>query len=484
MSKKNRKLHPKTDSGKVPFGLKDGVMYEPMQVENGSACGCICPSCKAPLEAVANKTDKIYLVVRHFRHAKNKDCANGRETSIHLAAKQLIEEHRKIFLPAIEAKIETIVDARGVSHQSSNILRQEGIFKLQSVRLEESVGDFKPDLIAIDENGAELLIEIAVTSPVDEDKLGKIKKYGQPLVEVNASEVPIDNFEQLAQLLFEPVDVTKFEWKYHPDKAREELRLAEELNLILIDIEIKAKKEDELRRWRQQKAEVNRKVAQEKEQQRLANIEKERQEKAERFKAYPDAKKLGLFLEFLNIDESKVPWFLNYKVRGENSFGVARKTWQLSIFATFIQRSERRKKDHFNLEEIAIWVGQRFTVSQKFNNSDKVAIWDFLYKLCEIGILRCTSRQDQRFEIVEDNLMNLIASQISPPVDVSKLHVNNVEWVLVWPNSEFTAHIAQRYERNIAKFATGKELQGCFPMPEKKGWTMWQVATYLLETIN
>ena len=27
-----------TSSGKVPFGLKDGILYEPSQVERGSAC--------------------------------------------------------------------------------------------------------------------------------------------------------------------------------------------------------------------------------------------------------------------------------------------------------------------------------------------------------------------------------------------------------------------------------------------------------------
>lgn len=470
MSAENHKLHPKTDFGKlVPFGLKDGVIYEPKQVENGLACGCICPSssCNAPLEAVANKTDKDYdyKVVAHFRHAKDEGCVNGRESAIHLAAKQLIEEHGKIFLPAIVAKVQKR-DARGEMHQPFTILRQQGIIKLQSVRLEESVGDFKPDLIAIDENGVELLIEIAVTSFVGEDKLEKVKSYGRPLVEINASEVPIDNFKQLAQLLFKPVDVTKFEWKYHPDEVREELRLTEELNLKLKDIEIKAKKEDELRRFRQQKAEANRKHEQEKERQRIAELEEERLEKAKRFKEYPEAIKLGLFLKFLNIDESKIPWFLNYKVHGENSFGVARKTWQLSIFGVFIQRSEERKKERFSLEEVAIWVNERFVVTQEFSNSDKVAIWGFLDKLSDIGVLEHTGRQ--WFEIREDNLEHLIARRIPLPVDISKIHLNNVEWVHVWPNSDFTARIAKKYERKHYKICDWGRIAGLFPIVRDK----------------
>lgn len=458
--------HTNSDSAlRVPFGLRDGKMYEPTQVQNGLACGCICPSCERNLVAKANIPDKKYDHSPHFAHAKNEGCVNGRETAIHLAAKQLIEEHCKIFLPAIKVKVEK-EDARWKLHQLSTILRQNGIFKLQSVRLEKSVGDFKPDLVAIDEYGAELLIEIAVTSFVDEDKLEKTKKHGRPLVEINASEVPIGSFEQLAQLLFEPMDVTKFDWKYHPDKAREELRLTEELNLLIEDIEIKVKREDELQRWYKQKAEANRKHVQEKEQQRLARVENERLEKAMRFKECSEAKKLELFLIFLKIDESKIPWFLNYKVRGEKSFGVTRKTWQLSIFGSFIQRSAGRKTGNFNLREVAAWVNERFVVSQQFNNSDKVAIWDFLLNLSEIGILEHTRRQC--FKIREDNLENLIARRIPLPVDVSKIDLNNVEWVSEWPNREFTAQIAQRYERKHDEIRDWERIAGLLSKAREK----------------
>lgn len=450
---------------RVPFGLKNGKMYEPTQVKNGLACGCICPSCKRKLVAKANIADKKYDHSPHFAHDKNKGCVNGRETAIHLAAKQLIEEHGEIFLPVIEAKVE-LIDARRKVHPRSTLIRQEGIFKLQSVELEKSVGDFTPDLIAIDEYGAELLIEIAVTSFIDEHKLEKVKKYGRPLVEINASEVPIDNFEQLAQLLFEPVDVTKFEWKYHPDKAREELRLTEELNLLLEDIESKVKREDELQRWRQHNAEANRKFAQIKEQERLAEIEKERQEKADRFKGFSETKKLEVFLKFLKIDESKVPWFLNYKVSGEKSFSVTRKTWQVCIFGAFIQRSYGRRNEGFSAEQVVAWVDQRFIVTQEFKDSKKVAIWNFLSNLSRIGILEHTGRQ--WFDIHEDNLAILLARQISPPVDVSKINLNNIEWVFEWPSADFTARMAQRYERKHGKVCDWKRIAGLFSNASEK----------------
>ena len=77
----------------VPFGLKDDVLYEPQQVPNGKACGCLCPGCKHTLIARQNAKTP------HFAHAVGEDCQKGFETAVHLAAKQLIAERMELSIP-------------------------------------------------------------------------------------------------------------------------------------------------------------------------------------------------------------------------------------------------------------------------------------------------------------------------------------------------------------------------------------------------
>jgi len=81
----------------VPFGLKDDKLYEPKptQVENGKACGCVCPACKKPLVAKQNAKTP------HFAHAQDENCSRGLETAVHLAVKQIIAEKMEVRLPAV-----------------------------------------------------------------------------------------------------------------------------------------------------------------------------------------------------------------------------------------------------------------------------------------------------------------------------------------------------------------------------------------------
>lgn len=79
----------------VPFGLKDDKLYEPTQVLNGKACGCVCPACKKPLWAKQNAKTP------HFAHAQDENCSRGLETAVHLAVKQIIAEKLMVRLPAV-----------------------------------------------------------------------------------------------------------------------------------------------------------------------------------------------------------------------------------------------------------------------------------------------------------------------------------------------------------------------------------------------
>jgi len=120
----------------------------------------------------------------------------------------------------------------------------------------------------------------------------------------------------------------------------------------------------------------------------LENKQKE-EERAKKFKMLSSRQKLEKILKYLKIEEQMTPWFLNEKVNGEDSFEEGRKIWQLAILAQFIHRN---KDKSFNQAEVLDWIKLRFKVVEKFTNSEKVALWQFLSNLCEIGILKHTRK--------------------------------------------------------------------------------------------
>ena len=84
----------------IPFGRRsDGRLVEVSQVERGLACDCRCCACGERLLAKKGEVN-----VQHFAHLSGSDCATGAETTLHLAAKQLVADKRWIQLPGLEVQ--------------------------------------------------------------------------------------------------------------------------------------------------------------------------------------------------------------------------------------------------------------------------------------------------------------------------------------------------------------------------------------------
>jgi hypothetical protein len=164
---------------KVPYGEKDGRSFHVDEVENGIKCGCTCPGCGKKLIA-ANRGEKR---VHHFKHEKGAGYATCLESSLHLAAKDILLETKQITLPAAEYEFP--------GKQSSFLLAEAQMLTLDDVILEKREGDITPDVIAV-ANGVRIFIEIFVTHKVDEDKLDKIREMGVLAVEVDLSEYDRD----------------------------------------------------------------------------------------------------------------------------------------------------------------------------------------------------------------------------------------------------------------------------------------------------
>lgn len=142
------------------------------QVENGAACQCTCPHCHAPLIAKNGGQERAH----HFAHDNSSEFAGCAETALHLAAKQLISDHKRITKPAIL--------------NSSGLME---MILLDTVELEYRMENpANGDWIVADcytttcENP--LIIEIAVNHHVDPAKADKLKALDIPAIEIDLSD--------------------------------------------------------------------------------------------------------------------------------------------------------------------------------------------------------------------------------------------------------------------------------------------------------
>jgi hypothetical protein len=165
---------------KLGFALREGSFVRIDEVERGRACMCVCPGCGA--ELVARKGD---VRIPHFAHDGGAERPLCAETAAHLIAKSIIDQEHRIWLPpvyvfpfAYKAEVE------------------EQFFEFDEVRLEQRIGDVKPDLVA-HLRGRKLFIEIAVTHRAGLDKILKFRKTGVSALEIRIPKADVLSWETL-----------------------------------------------------------------------------------------------------------------------------------------------------------------------------------------------------------------------------------------------------------------------------------------------
>lgn len=85
-----------TTHSKLIYALKDGNIVSIDDVPSGKECGCVCPACGD--ELIARKGEKR---MHHFAHRSNEDCEYGYESSLHLAAKDILSRAKKMAIPPV-----------------------------------------------------------------------------------------------------------------------------------------------------------------------------------------------------------------------------------------------------------------------------------------------------------------------------------------------------------------------------------------------
>lgn len=200
---------------KLPYGLRDGQLWHISQVATGLACGCTCPGCDAPLVA-RNSVGNVK--VAHFAHYQALECTTGLQTAIHLAAKDIIAHHKQLCLPGMSGLLTFTpafwesfsFDARPYADELFDTLSFMGTEFIPSSYETDSYYSFPARLVALDEvilekrTGAIIpdimvridtkwvLVEVAVTHFVDEEKRAKIRAMGLPAIEIDLSKIRRD----------------------------------------------------------------------------------------------------------------------------------------------------------------------------------------------------------------------------------------------------------------------------------------------------
>ncbi len=163
-------------------------------VERGLACNCTCFECGEPV--IARKGE---IKEHHFAHASNKEsCTINPESVLHKYAKDVILEAMGLMIPALP-----------------NSDEEAAWWSFEKVLPEFSLGLIRPDLVAYFD-GEPILIEIAVTHFIDEDKLKKIKTFNAKCLEIDLSNLFKSDIEipsiEAKKLILENLDNRK--WIY------------------------------------------------------------------------------------------------------------------------------------------------------------------------------------------------------------------------------------------------------------------------------
>ena len=190
-----------TKHSKLIYALKDGNIVSIDEVQSGKDCGCVCPACGD--ELIARKGQKR---MHHFAHRSNEDCEYGYESSLHLAAKDILSRSEKMVIPPVYVEFPQ-------SGKSKELLYLKKEIPVDRVELEKRFDTIIPDIVVYS-GDKYFFIEIYVTHPIDDEKLKKLKEKNISTIEIDLSKIKRDiSVEELSDILLKSSD--RKSWKYN-----------------------------------------------------------------------------------------------------------------------------------------------------------------------------------------------------------------------------------------------------------------------------
>lgn len=139
---------------------------------DGKDCGCVCPACGNKLWA-RNGEQRMH----HFAHEPHTHCEYGYESSLHLAAKDILSRAKKMVIPPVYVEFPQ-------SGKSKELISKEREISIDDVELEKRFDDIIPDIVVYS-GDKYFFIEIYVTHPIDDEKLKKLKEKKISTIEID-----------------------------------------------------------------------------------------------------------------------------------------------------------------------------------------------------------------------------------------------------------------------------------------------------------
>lgn len=190
-----------TTHSKLIYALKDGNIVSIDDVPSGKECGCVCPACGG--ELIAHKGQKR---MHHFKHRSSEDCEYGYESSLHLAAKDILSRSKKMVIPPIYVEFPQ-------SGKPKELISKERKIPIDDVELEKRFDDIIPDIVVYS-GDKYFFIEIYVSHPIDDEKLKKLKEKNISTIEIDLSKIKRDiSVEELSDILLKTSPQKS--WKYN-----------------------------------------------------------------------------------------------------------------------------------------------------------------------------------------------------------------------------------------------------------------------------
>lgn len=358
----------------LEYGVREGRVIpvsEIKQEERGLKCNCTCPGCGAPLVARLGKKKQ-----RHFAHKGEAcDVVAAQQTALHMLAKEIIENSKRLLFPGIEIKrdnyIDNVDDYRVQARIPQSIeYRKASIISCDSVSLERKISNIVPDII-VTAKGRSCLIEIAVTHFVDEEKEYKLKEVGLPLFEIDLSDLYNSEFSraELAEaVLFDPNNRA---WVFNPLYDEAEKWAKDEYEKYKLSAEETVEQEDRNAAIKAEKKQQRREIGEKKikgvfepssYQKAILSLEN-KTEAAERLR-----------LLHMKTDIDNLPFFLNIPISGEMVFPCDRRIWQSALFDKFVfnRNSEDDNKPTIHIKRVQKWI-------EKYNKQFPID-WSLTYK--------------------------------------------------------------------------------------------------------
>ncbi len=178
----------------LTYGLFEGQLTHISTVKNGLSCGCICPNCKTKLVA-KNNADNI--IAPHFAHFEGLECKGAFETALHLLAKEVMLELKRLLTPDFHYDYNR--------NKKVSFFQKGEEIKFDEVLLEQVVHCEKGVIVAdaVGRIGEErIYIEFANTHFSSADKIQKLKKLGVATIEISLANQPLDK-ESLAKFFLQ-----------------------------------------------------------------------------------------------------------------------------------------------------------------------------------------------------------------------------------------------------------------------------------------